>query len=68
MSDWVKISEREPDRHTYVLLWAKGWPVGWLGWRDVTGAYRLVGVSRTVARPTEDGPTHWLPLPEVPHE
>ena len=69
MSEWVKIADREPDRLTYVLLWAKGWPVAWLGWSDVTGNYRLTGVSRMLSQSSDDHqPTHWHPLPEVPRE
>jgi len=61
MSEWVSVEDRLPegDRTVLVLVWAGHFEIGtWTGeyWycdRDVERLYRV---------------THWMPLPEPPHE
>lgn len=69
MSKWVRCSEQMPEPGTYVLVTAALTPHNrWLreGWTAVD--YHREGQWWNDGRQYVIDPTHWHPLPEMPHD
>ena len=64
MSDWIEISVREPGVDEHVLFDHPKWSLPQAGWRAVHQLYVVPGLGG----PLSEAPTHWMPLPETPHE
>lgn len=78
---WIKIEERLPKLHEYVLVVEYASDNGWVGLikgcyiriaslRDINGSKWSVVGSDDLPRIAENGyakVTHWMPLPEPPN-
>jgi hypothetical protein len=63
MNNWIKCSERLPDRADLYLVWRESSDIGWImpGYNITTREYEGNGKWQSCANVT-----HWQPRPEPP--
>jgi hypothetical protein len=79
MSEWIKVSDRLPERSTPVLVYVpsiKKFQIGTIpiyvaslcDWKDMCNDWHFLPQEYEPNDVAFEDVTHWMELPEVPHE